>query len=59
MSIVQAGSWMTTTGTDNGWLTISLRPMLVSVTPPNEVNSAADRVVGMATMRGRAKSVPH
>ena len=55
---MQAGSWITTTGTDSGWLTISLRPMAVSVMPPNDVNSAADRVVGIAIMRGRAKSVP-
>ena len=58
VSIVQAGSCITLIGTDRGWPTISLRPMAVSVTPPNDVNSAADKVVGIAIMRGREKSVP-
>jgi hypothetical protein len=48
VSIVSAGSLMTVRGATRASQTPSLTRVLSSVTPPAEMYSAADRVVGTA-----------
>ena len=58
VSSVAAGSSTTAFGTMNGSTSRCLRPAARSVTPACGANSAADSVVGTATMRGTGRGAP-